>query len=94
MYGPAVKRGNVYSFESSFVHASGPNHPHAPKSALLSVTRSGTIKMYWPQNNNKIEETSKELEIVDSSNDLVTHASVASDRSKCSSLFSHTNLHR
>lgn len=84
MYGPAVKKGHVYQYESSFVHASGPSHPHSSKSALFCVTVSGMLKMFWSQNNNRMEETTMELESVNSLDELVTHAALASDRSKSS----------
>ncbi|UKZ66623.1 uncharacterized protein TrAtP1_007795 [Trichoderma atroviride] len=80
MYGPAVKKGHAYQYESSFVHASGPSHPHSSKSALFCVTVSGMLKMFWSQNNNRMEETTMELESVNSLDELVTHAALASDR--------------
>ncbi|KAL0936566.1 mediator of rna polymerase ii transcription subunit 16 [Colletotrichum truncatum] len=80
-HGPAVKDGNSYRYESSFVHAYGPWHPNPSKSALLCVTASGNLKMFWAQNNNKIEETSLELESINSSDDLITHAALHSDKS-------------
>ncbi|PON23873.1 hypothetical protein TGAM01_v207201 [Trichoderma gamsii] len=80
MYGPAVKKGHVYQYESSFVHASGPSHPHSSKSALFCVTISGMLRMFWSQNNNRMEETTMELESVNSLDELVTHAALASDR--------------
>ncbi|KAH7329090.1 mediator of RNA polymerase II transcription subunit 16 [Stachybotrys elegans] len=80
LYGPANKHGNAFQYESSFVHITGPVHPAANKSALLCVTTGGMLKMFWPQLNNKIEETTMELESVNSSADLVTHAAMASDR--------------
>lgn len=80
MHGPAVKKGHMYQYESSFVHASGPSHPHSSKSALFCVTVSGMLKMFWSQNNNRMEETTMELESVNSLDELVTHAALASDR--------------
>ncbi|GJC99681.1 RNA polymerase II mediator complex subunit Sin4 [Colletotrichum higginsianum] len=80
-HGPAVRDGNQYRYESSFVHAYGPWHPNPSKSALLCVTTNGHLKMFWAQNNNKIEETTLELESVNSSDDLVTHAALHSDKS-------------
>ncbi|RFU79222.1 mediator of rna polymerase ii transcription subunit 16 [Trichoderma arundinaceum] len=80
MYGPATKNGNAYQYESSFVHASGPSHPHSSKSALFCVTISGMLKMFWSQNNNRMEETTMELESVNSLDELVTHAALASDK--------------
>ncbi|KAL7786186.1 mediator complex, subunit Med16 [Trichoderma ceciliae] len=80
MYGPATKNGNAYQYDSSFVHASGPSHPHSSKSALFCVTISGMLKMFWSQNNNRMEETTMELESVNSLDELVTHAALASDK--------------
>ncbi|KAK1718770.1 RNA polymerase II mediator complex subunit Sin4 [Colletotrichum acutatum] len=79
-HGPAVKDGNQYRYESSFVRAGGPWHPNPSKSALLCVTTNGHLKMFWAQNNNKIEETLLELESVNSSDDLITHAALHSDK--------------
>ncbi|TDZ10285.1 Mediator of RNA polymerase II transcription subunit 16 [Colletotrichum sidae] len=79
-HGPAVKEGVSYRYESSAVHAFGPCHPNSSKSALLCVSTNGAMKMYWAQNNNRIEESSIELESVNSSDDLVTHAALHSDK--------------
>ena len=38
--------------------------------------------MYWSQNNNRLEETTMELESINSSDELITHAAFASDKSK------------
>jgi mediator of RNA polymerase II transcription subunit 16 len=81
MYGPASKNGNSWQYESSFVHAGGPNHPQTSKSAFFCVTVSGHLKMYFPQAGGRQEERSIELENVNFSGDAVTHASIASDKS-------------
>lgn len=83
MYGPANKHGNGYQYESSFVHAGGPAHPTPSKSvnALFTITTNGTLKMFW-SGANRFEETTMELESVNSSDDLVTHATMASEKSK------------
>jgi mediator of RNA polymerase II transcription subunit 16 len=39
--------------------------------------------MIWSQNNNRIEETTIELESVSSSDDVITHAAFASEKSAC-----------
>lgn len=84
MYGPASKNpsGNSYQYESSFVHMGGPSHPHSSKSAMFCVTVGGVMRMFWSQNNNRIEETTMEIESVNSSDELVTHAAMASDKSR------------
>jgi hypothetical protein len=81
MYGPATKHGNGYTYESSFVHAGGPTHPSPAKSALLTITTHGVIRMFWSQNTNRLEETTMELESISASDELITHASFASEKS-------------
>lgn len=81
MYGPAIKTGNGYSYETSFVNAGFPSHPSPAKSALFTLTTNGTLRMFWSQNNNRLEETTMELESVNSSDELVTHATFASGKS-------------
>ncbi|KAH7171053.1 mediator complex, subunit Med16 [Dactylonectria macrodidyma] len=80
MHGPANKHGTGYTYESSFVHAVGPNHPNPSKSALFTVTSNGTLRMFWSQANNRIEETTMELESVNLSDARVTHAAFASEK--------------
>lgn len=83
LHGPAVKAGTGYQYTSSFVHLNTMTHPHTSRTALFCVTTGGMLKMLWWQNNNTYQETTKELESVHSSDDLVTHAAVTSD--KCES---------
>lgn len=47
---------------------------------------NGWLKMLWSQNTNRMEETTLELESVNSTDELVTHAALASDRRKNSSI--------
>lgn len=81
MHGPAVWNQSEYKFENSVTHASGPWHPNGGKSALVCVTTNGFVKLIYSQHNNRIEETSLELESVISSDDSITHASISSDKS-------------
>jgi mediator of RNA polymerase II transcription subunit 16 len=83
MYGPATKHPNGYMYESSFVHAGGPSHPTSAKSALLTITTHGVVRMFWSQNTNRIEETTMELESISASDELITHAAFASEKSGC-----------
>ncbi|KAK0656360.1 RNA polymerase II mediator complex subunit Sin4 [Cercophora newfieldiana] len=80
MYGPAVWSTTEYKIENTILASSGPWHPNSGKSALLCVTAGGFLKLLFSQNNNRIEETSLELESVTSSDDLITHASICSNR--------------
>ncbi|KAM7194311.1 RNA polymerase II mediator complex subunit Sin4 [Rhypophila sp. PSN 637] len=83
-YGPASWRPdtNEYQHQMSVCHGSGPCHPNPGKSALVCVTTNGMLKLIYSQSNNRIEETSLEFESVTSSDDLITHASVCSDKNR------------
>ena len=82
MYGPANKQGNGYTYENSFVHHGGPSHPTAAKSALLTITTHGVLRMFWSQANGRIEETTIELESISASDELITHAAFTSEKSQ------------
>lgn len=79
-HGPAIRDENGYRYDSTFVPAFGPYHPNPAKSALLCVTTSCVLKLFFSQNNNKVQDTSLELESATSSDDLATHASVCSEK--------------
>ncbi|KAI2621233.1 RNA polymerase II mediator complex subunit Sin4 [Hypoxylon sp. NC1633] len=83
-YAPAVKNGNGnnYNYQMTPVISTGPFHPLPGKSALICITETGTLKMFWGQSSNKIEETTLELENPTLGDDAITHAAVCSDRTK------------
>ncbi|KAH6650006.1 mediator complex, subunit Med16 [Chaetomium tenue] len=80
IHGPATKSQSEYRYEHQFFPASGPWHPNPSKSAFLCVTTNGFLKLFFTQNNGRPEETALELESVTSSDDLITHASLCSDK--------------
>ena len=86
LYGSAVREQkdgtSKFKYESNFMHNFGPFHPNPSKSALLCVTTNGLLRLYWAQNTNRMEETTLELENISISDDLLTHASICSDRSE------------
>ncbi|KAK3901481.1 hypothetical protein C8A05DRAFT_16342 [Staphylotrichum tortipilum] len=80
IYGPATKTPQAeYRYEHRLYPAVGPWHPNPAKSAFLCVTTNGALKLFFTQNNARVEETAIELESVTSSDDLITHASICSD---------------
>jgi len=79
LYSLATKAGDKYNYEPSFVPISGPYHPNPSRSALITVTTRGLLKMFWYQANGRLEETKIDLESVTSADDLITHASICSD---------------
>lgn len=60
----------------------GPCHPNHSKSAFVCVTTNGLLRVLWAQNNGKWFESHTELESVVSSDDLITHAAICSDKGK------------
>lgn len=85
-YGPAVRENGKYQYNNSIIQASGPYHPNPSRSALVCVTANGLLKLFFAQNSNLVQETQLEMESITSSDDLITHAAVCSDRGEiCSS---------
>ena len=60
----------------------GPCHPNHSKSAFVCITTNGLLRVLWAQNNGKWFESHTELESVVSSDDLITHAAICSDKSR------------
>ncbi|KKY36090.1 putative mediator of rna polymerase ii transcription subunit 16 [Diaporthe ampelina] len=81
-YGPAVRENGKYQYNNNIIQASGPWHPNPSKSALVCVTANGLLKLFYPQNSNLVQETQLEMESITSSDDLITHAAMCSDRGK------------
>lgn len=82
MYGPAVREAGNYKYENSIVPAFSPWHPNPGKGALLCVTTNGVLKLFFAQNSGKIEEANLDLESSTSPDEMITHASLCSDRSE------------
>ncbi|PSR99439.1 RNA polymerase II mediator complex subunit Sin4 [Coniella lustricola] len=79
---PAVKENDKYQFINNISQNFGPWHPNPQKSALVCVTASGLLKLLFSQNNNQLQEIHLEMESVASSDDLITHAAICSERGK------------
>ncbi|KAH8592398.1 mediator complex, subunit Med16 [Bisporella sp. PMI_857] len=82
-HGPAErdKDGGNYRYETVQAPVLGPFHPNPTKSALVCVTANGSLKILWPQTNSpKWGESHDELESIASSDDLITHAAICSDK--------------
>lgn len=81
LHGPGIKEGSVYRYESAQTPVLGPCHPNHSRSALVCVSTHGTLRVLWQQNNSKWNESHTELESIVSSDDLITHAAICSDKS-------------
>ncbi|KAL3428047.1 RNA polymerase II mediator complex subunit sin4-like protein [Phlyctema vagabunda] len=79
-YGPAVKDGSAFKYESTQAPIHGPYHPINTKSAFVCVTTNGILRVLYPQVNGKWNDTQQELESIVSSEDLITHASIKPDK--------------
>ncbi|PKS06431.1 hypothetical protein jhhlp_007179 [Lomentospora prolificans] len=80
LHGPAIKDSNRYRYDTSFIHSFGPFHPNPSKSSLLCVTTNGQLKLFYSQSNNRIEETTIDIERIGSTDDMITHASICTDK--------------
>ncbi|KAI1769447.1 RNA polymerase II mediator complex subunit Sin4 [Hypoxylon sp. FL1150] len=83
-YAPAIRNpaNNHYNFAMTPVISTGPWHPHPNKSAFICVTTNGTLKLFYTQSTGQIQETTLDLENITLRDDLVTHASICSDKTK------------
>ncbi|KAL1843023.1 hypothetical protein VTJ49DRAFT_3337 [Mycothermus thermophilus] len=85
IHGPAIRtqsdrNQSEYKYEHQIYPAHGPFHPHPGKSAFLCVTTNGALRLFFTQINGRLEETSIELESVNSCDELITHAALCSDK--------------
>ncbi|OBT52775.1 hypothetical protein VE04_06832 [Pseudogymnoascus sp. 24MN13] len=76
----AVKTSTDYRYEISQAIAFGPCFPNAHKSALITVSTGGSLSLLWPQADGKWHELSSDIEVISSSDDLITHASICADK--------------
>lgn len=80
VHGPGVKEGASYRYDMSQASILGPCHPSPSKSAFVCLTASGLLRVIWPQNTGKWNESHTELESIVSSDDLITHAAICPDK--------------
>lgn len=80
VYGPAVRENDKYQYNHNINQAFGPWHPNPAKSSLVCVTSSGMLHLFFSQNSNQVQEIHVEMESVASSDDLITHAAICSER--------------
>jgi mediator of RNA polymerase II transcription subunit 16, fungi type len=80
-----VRDGSSYRYESSFVPAFPPWHPNAAKSSLLAVTTNGLLRLIYALNTTTpplFDEISVELDTIATSDDLISHAAICSEKSR------------
>lgn len=82
MYGPAVRDNDKYRLENSILQAYGPVHPNAAKSSLVCVTAGGILKLFFAQHTNQMQDVHLEMESIASSDDLITHAAICTERGR------------
>ncbi|KAG9245029.1 mediator of RNA polymeras-like protein II transcription subunit 16 [Calycina marina] len=91
--GPAVRDSSStpYRFETTAAPVLGPSHPNHNKSAFVCVSAGGCLKVIYPLNPYINPQTGQhsppvwrefhtELESISSSDDLITHAAICSDK--------------
>ncbi|KAI9840028.1 MAG: hypothetical protein M1819_000220 [Sarea resinae] len=89
-YKPVEKREGSWKYSVTTYKPPGTHHP-ANKSALVAVTRDGTLRLLYqlPAPDSSWQEVNTELESIGSSKDLLTHASICSDRDGSLLLVTH-----
>lgn len=86
VWGPAVRENEKYRYESSLYQSLGPFHPNPTRSAFVCVTAGGILKLFFTQNTNQVQDIHLEMESITSSDDLITHAAICSERGKTAKL--------
>lgn len=80
-YRPAVKQNSQWDFSASQHKAWGPYNPSG-KSALVAVTRGGTIRLVIQGADNRWHDSSAEIESILTSSDMFSHAALCGDKGK------------
>lgn len=86
VWGPAVKDNDKYSYQNSVYQSPGPFHPNASRSSFVCVTAGGILKLFFTQNSNQVQDIHLEMESITSSDDLITHAAICSEKGKTSTV--------
>lgn len=80
LYRPAVKKDNKWNFVASQHKLMGPHNPSSNKSALVAITRGGTIRLLLQGQDMRWQDAKAELDSVSISSELLTHASMCADK--------------
>lgn len=78
-YRPAVKQNNQWDFSASQHRCWGPYNPSG-KSALVAVTRGGTLRLIFQGADNRWYDAAAEIESTLTSSDVLTHAAICGDK--------------
>lgn len=79
LYRGAVRHEGQWNYTASTHKPMGPFHPFN-KSALVAVTRGGTLRLVYQQPDSRWLEALTEIESIGSSIDVLTHASLCADK--------------
>lgn len=58
----------------------GPHNPNLNKSALVAITRGGTIRLLMQGQDMRWQDAKTELDSISISSELLTHASMCADK--------------
>ena len=79
LYRGAVRHEGQWNYTVSAHKPMGPIHPFN-KSALVAITRGGTMRLLYQQPDGRWLEVPTEIESIGSSVDVLTHASLCADK--------------
>lgn len=81
LYRPAVKKAGLWNFTASPHKLMGPQNPNQmQKSALVAVTRGGTIRLFVQGQDANWSDARTEIDSVSSSSGLLSHAAMSADK--------------
>lgn len=81
LYRPAVKKAGMWNFTATPHKLMGPQNPHQMyKSAMIAVTRSGTIRLFAQSQDVSWSDVRAEIDSVCSSSGLLSHAAMNADK--------------
>lgn len=79
LYRGAIRHEGQWNYTASTHKPMGPFHPFN-KSALVAITRGGTMRLVYQQHDGRWLEAATQVESIGSSVDVLTHASLCADK--------------
>lgn len=80
LYRPATKKDGQWLCTASQHKLMGPHNPSTNKSALMAVTRGGTIRLLMQGQDSSWQEIKAEIDSISTVSELLTHAAMCADK--------------
>lgn len=80
IYTKATKTDEGWRFDSIPSTSQGPSYPNPQRSALVTLSTNGLLKLLYYQADRKWHEASLEIKSIVSSDELIMHATICADK--------------